>query len=77
MTCIKKLFFQGSKSGDYHDDMNFQNFITWVNKQLLPNLPATSVLVIDNASYHNVKIEKDPNSNTRKQVMIDWLIYKT
>jgi hypothetical protein len=36
MTCIKKLFYQGSKSGDYHDDMNFQNFITWVNNQLLP-----------------------------------------
>jgi hypothetical protein len=42
---IKKLFFQGSKSGDYHD---FQNFITWVNNQLMLNIPATSVLVIDN-----------------------------
>lgn len=53
--------------------MNSANFQQWVNKQLLPNIPAKSVLVIDNAPYHNVKVEQDPNSNTKKNVMINWL----
>ncbi|KAI4459580.1 hypothetical protein MML48_6g00011920 [Holotrichia oblita] len=63
-----------TKSGDYHDDMNATNFLTWVTKQLVPNLPPRSVLVLDNASYHNVKIEKDPTSGTRKAEMIEWLM---
>ncbi|KAJ8930819.1 hypothetical protein NQ314_016351 [Rhamnusium bicolor] len=32
-----------------------------------------SVLVVDNASYHNVKDEKSPTSGTRKDEMINWL----
>lgn len=54
--------------------MNATNFLTWVTKQLVPNLPPRSVLVLDNASYHNVKVEKDPTSGTRKAEMIEWLM---
>lgn len=63
----------GSKTGDYHDDMNSTNFLLWVEKQLLPNLPPRSVLVLDNASYHNVKVEKEPTFATKKAEMIQWL----
>ncbi|KAI4455528.1 hypothetical protein MML48_9g00004442 [Holotrichia oblita] len=59
-------FTSGAKSGDYHQDMNHENFMKWVKKQLLPNLPPKNVLVVDNASYHNVQIEKNPTSNTKK-----------
>lgn len=64
----------GTKSGDYHNDMNEENFTRWLKTKLLPNLPPRSVLVVDNASYHNVRIEKDPTSNTRKNDMIKWLV---
>lgn len=63
----------GSKSGDYHQDMNHENFMRWVRTQLLPNLPPSSVLVVDNASYHNVKIEKTITSASLKNDMISWL----
>lgn len=53
--------------------MNATNFFKWVTKQLIPNLPAESVLVLDNASYHNVKVENDPTSGTRKAEMMKWL----
>lgn len=53
--------------------MNYNNFSKWVQQQLLPNLPPQSVLVVDNASYHNVKLDKDPTTNSRKQEMLDWL----
>ena len=35
-----------SKTGDYHDEMNGENFKKWFTEQLLPN-----ILVIDNTSY--------------------------
>ncbi|KAJ8936083.1 hypothetical protein NQ314_012492 [Rhamnusium bicolor] len=62
-----------AKSGDYHDDMNHANFSKWVETQLIPNLPERSVLVVDNASYHNVKAEKSPTSGSRKDEIINWL----
>lgn len=67
------MFTSGSKSGDYHDDMNFENFSKWLKEKYLPNLPPNSVIVLDNASYHNVHSEKVPNMSSRKIEMIDWL----
>lgn len=68
--------FAGTKTGDYHKDMNNANFMKWVQKQLLPNLPERSVLVIENGAYHNVPIERNITSASRKQEMLDWLIEK-
>lgn len=68
------MFRSETKSGDYHDDMNFVNFQKWLENQLIPNLPPASVLVLDNASYHNVKLNKDPTSGTLKMDMIKWLV---
>lgn len=67
------MFKSGSTSGDYHNDMNHTNFMQWIQKQLLPNIPKRAALVIDNASYHNMVINKDPTSMTKKDDMIMWL----
>ena len=48
--------------------------MTWIRTQLVPNLPPQSVLVIDNASYHNVAINRDPTTATLKKDMISWLV---
>lgn len=66
-------FMSGKKTGDYHDDMNFQNYEKWISEKLIPNLPEKSVLVIDNAPYHNVQLNRAPTSASRKADMIDWL----
>uniref|UniRef100_A0A6P7H373 Uncharacterized protein LOC114346429 n=1 Tax=Diabrotica virgifera virgifera TaxID=50390 RepID=A0A6P7H373_DIAVI len=71
------IFKSGSKSGDYHDDMNHLNFMKYVRSQLLPNLPKNSVLVVDNASYHNVTMEKNVTSGSRKDIMVKWLQEKS
>lgn len=60
-------------TGNYHKEMNNENYEKWLKNQLIPNLPSNSVLVVDNAPYHNKYIEKPPNSNTRKQDMLNWL----
>lgn len=68
------LMYQSTdKTGDYHNAMNNENYEKWLRNQLIPNLAPHSVLVVDNAAYHNKYVEKPPNSNTRKQDMIDWL----
>ena len=67
------IFKSGLKTGDYHDDMNHKNYFKWLNEKLIPNLPPNSVLVIDNASYHNVTVEPNPTSGWLKANMQKWL----
>ena len=49
--------------------MNSKVFLEWWSDQLLPALDEPSVIVIDNASYHNIRVpETDPPKfNCRKQ----------
>lgn len=67
------IFKSGQQTGDYHNEMNFLNYSHWLQEQLIPNLPARSVVVMDNASYHNVLQTKHPISNSKKDVMLQWL----
>ena len=41
-------------SGDYHGEMNHKMIVRWLEDKLIPNMPPKCVLVIDNATYHNV-----------------------
>ncbi|XP_054266927.1 uncharacterized protein LOC128989093 [Macrosteles quadrilineatus] len=61
------------KTGDYHDNVNSDTYVKWLNEKLLPNLPPRSVVIIDNASYHNKQIDKCPTSNSTKADMQQWL----
>lgn len=66
-------FKAGTKSGDYHDNMNYDNYKKWVSTQLRPNLPPNSVVVVDNASYHNKVEDVAPISTSKKSEMQSWL----
>ena len=44
----------------------------WLQERLIPNLESKSVIVVDNASYHNVQLNRHPTSNARKGEM-SWL----
>lgn len=69
-------FKAGTKSGDYHDNMNFENYHKWLQTQLIPNLPLNAVVVVDNASYHNKQLDAAPTSHSRKADMQTWLTQK-
>ncbi|XP_013198703.2 uncharacterized protein LOC106141610 [Amyelois transitella] len=66
----------GMKSGDYHGGITCENYEKWVRTQLLPNLPPRSVVVLDNALYHNKEANVIPNSNAKKSDMQAWLLEK-
>lgn len=69
------VFEAKSKDGDYHNEMNSTVFLKWFENQLLPSLKEPSVIVLDNASYHNVRCEETvaPTMNKKKQELQDWL----
>lgn len=60
------MFKSGLKKGDYHGDKNFENYEKWIKDQLIPNLKPNSVLVIDNAPYHNKQVNPAPTSSWKK-----------
>lgn len=68
-----KTWKASKRTGDYHDNVNQEMFMKWLMEKLLPNLEPRSVLVVDNASYHNVQVHKAPTSKSKKQEMKDWL----
>ena len=67
-----KLVFSGkSIDGDYHREMNSKIFLDWFENRLLPALEEPSLIVLDNASYHNVRTDYSsaPTSSSKKS----WL----
>ncbi len=55
------------RTGDYHGQMNWDNFSNWFIRQLLNNIPPKSVVILDNAKYHNMPDDKSPNMNSSKE----------
>jgi len=71
-----KLVFQAKRrTGDYHGQMNFENFRRWFVEQLLPHLPAASLIVMDHAPYHNVYLDGMfyPTTSSKKAELRSWL----
>lgn len=68
------IFKSDAKTGDYHGDMNGPTFYKWVDEKLKDKLLPNSVVVMDNASYHSVQVEKKPTISSLKREMQDWLL---
>jgi hypothetical protein len=49
-----------SRSGDYHGQMNYDDFFQWITHKVIPNLPPNSVVVMDNVPYHSTVHNKPP-----------------
>lgn len=70
-----QLVFEAKKrTGDYHGQMNWENFSKWFKTQLLPNIPSESMVILDNARYHNVLIHGViPSKSSTKEQLRRWL----
>jgi transposase len=69
------VFLAKSKDGDYHQEMNSVVFLGWFENQVMPALKNPGLVVLDNASYHNVKTEDKvcPNFSQKKAVLQNYL----
>ena len=70
-----KLVFKATKkTGDYHGQMNFDVFRKWFTDMLLPNIPKNSLIIMDNAAYHNVLSSYSaPTATSKKSDIRSWL----
>jgi len=70
-----KIVFKASKkTGDYHANMNWDNFSEWFQEKLLKNIPKNSLIIMDNAAYHNVFAEEAfPKKSHSVKRLREWL----
>jgi transposase len=70
-----KLVFKSTrKTGDYHGQMNWELFKKWFTEILLPNIPRQSLIIMDNAPYHNIFSEHSPPTpQSSKKKIKEWL----
>ncbi len=70
-----KLVFKSTrKTGDYHGQMNWELFKKWFTEMLLPNIPEHSLIIMDNAPYHNILSEHSPPTpQSSKSKIKGWL----
>ncbi|XP_046975500.1 uncharacterized protein LOC124541622 [Vanessa cardui] len=62
-----ELIFEAKKQeGDYHGDMDANNFEKWF-LDILNKLEPGSVVVMDKAPYHSRQVERLPNMSWRKE----------
>jgi len=70
----KLVFKSTKKTGDYHGQMNWDLFRKWFTEMLLPNIPKRSIIVMDNAPYHNILSEHSPPTpQSSKKKIREWL----
>lgn len=70
----KVVFKSTRKTGDYHGQMNWELFQKWFDEKLLPNIPNNSIIIMDNATYHNVLSEYSaPTPTCSKEKIRTWL----
>jgi hypothetical protein len=70
------LLLDSNNDKDYHRTMNGEIFKNWVILQLitaLSQLQDKCVVVMDNAPYHSVQLDKPPTFSSKKAEMQEWL----
>lgn len=70
----KVVFKSTRKTGDYHGQMNGDLFQKWFVEKLLPHIPNASLIIMDNASYHNILSDYSaPTPTCSKEKIRTWI----
>lgn len=70
------LLDSNNNDRDYHKAMNSEIFKGWVKNQLIPALAdfdGKCIIVMDNAPYHSVRLNKPPTFASKKAELQNWL----
>jgi len=73
---VKLVFQAAKKTDDYHSNMNWSIFREWFENKLVKNIPDNSLIIMDNAAYHNVLAEEafpKPGHTVRR--LQEWLTH--
>lgn len=66
------LAFESKSTKEYHEEMDANKFTEWFTT-LLTNLPEQCTIIMDNAPYHSVQIDKAPTQANKKADLVTWL----
>lgn len=66
------LAFKSKKTTEYHEEMNYEKFKEWFTG-MLDNLSEPMTIIMDNAPYHSVQLNKPPTQANRKSELVKWL----
>ena len=70
----KLIYKSTKKTGDSHGQVNYELFSKWFQEKLLPNIPKNSLIIMDNAPYHNVLSPcSAPIPTSKKEYIRLWL----
>ena len=70
----KLVFKSTTKTGDYHGQMNWDLFSKWFTEKLMPNIQKNSLIIMDNATYHNTLSKYSaPTPTCSKAKILAWL----
>jgi transposase len=70
----KLVFKSTKKTGDYHGQVNWELFRKWFTEMLIPNIPDNSLIIMDNAPYHNtLSVNSAPLPTCSKAKIRAWL----
>lgn len=70
----KLVYKSTKKTGDYHGQVNYELFRKWFIEKLLPNIPKNSLIIMDNAPYHNaLSADSAPIASSKKEDIRRWL----
>jgi hypothetical protein len=70
----KWVFWSQSTCG-YHKEMTTHTFRDWFLYRFINYLEG-SIIIMGNASYHLVTLNKVPNNSSRKQDISEWLQHR-
>ncbi|XP_050679965.1 uncharacterized protein LOC126975896 [Leptidea sinapis] len=68
-----KMVFEAKIKKYFYSCMDKLEFVNYVQEKILPNLPENSIVVIDDASYHNLHVDKVPTFRDPKIEIQEWL----
>jgi transposase len=67
------MYKAGKATGNYHGQMNSDNFEKCVNEKVFPNLATPSVSVMGNAPNHGKQVDKPPTKSSLKKDIMEYL----
>lgn len=67
------IFAAKHGKGDYHQQFDAPRFLRWFSDQLLPTLPARSLIILDRCPFHAVARDALNPDQMRKAELQDWL----
>jgi hypothetical protein len=64
------VYKASSMNGNYHAQINYDNFSKWIVYQAIPNSSCSSVIIMDNVTYHDKEHNRASGTSA---IIVGWV----